>query len=154
MDIEELVIETLRLCEHLELEDDEPPNIYTCMAIGSAQDSSAFNDVAATGELCVCAHNPTVATFIFFLMQGVFDHPDDRLEWYTQHLEQCLEYDEITPEVAIELWTARYAKVAKITEHNITQPIVTRPMDGATVTLTPSICDIWTLPRIRRQFTD
>lgn len=152
MDIEELIIETLRLCEHIELDHEGPPRIFTCLT----DETSLFSEVVLTGELCVCAHSRTVAVFLFFLINGIFDHAEHRLEWYTQELEQCinLEYDDITPETAIKLWTEHYETTVKVQEHNINQPIIVHPMERSIVTLTPSICDIWTLPRIRRQFTD
>jgi hypothetical protein len=173
MDIEEIIIEALRLAEQIELEHgpSAPPHIYTCIvkATGGtlrATNVGMFSDVVLTGELCVCAHSEQVALLIFFLIHGIFDYGDNRLEWYTQILEGCIniDYDDVTAELVMQSWTKWYYSVIEIKEHNIAQPIVVYPIlcDTAAagtalrgvVTLTPSICDIWTLPRIRRQFTD
>lgn len=152
MDIEEIIVETLRLSEQLEMESNNSARLYTCLVSGD----SFFAETVQLGELCVCACNEQVAVLIFFLLQGIFDHTDNKLEWFTQELESCinLDYDEVTPEVAMKLWTNKYKSQAQITSHNISQPIVVHPMDEAVITMTPSICDIWTLPRIYRQFTD
>lgn len=157
MDIEEIIIETLRIAEQMELEHEGPPNIYTCLVRDdSGSLESVFAEVVLTGELCVCAANKQVAVLLFFLIQGVFDHGSHRLEWYTRQLERCinLDYDDVTAEDVMKVWTNQYQSMVEIKEHNIIQPIVVQPMDRGNVTLTPSICDIWTLPRIRRQFTD
>lgn len=165
MDIEEIIIETLRIAEHIELEHEGPPNIYTCLVktptskvtnIDALVGTGVFSEVVLTGELCVCAASHDVAVLLFFLLQGIYDYGEHRLEWYTQELEKCInmEYDDVTPEVAIKLWTEQYNKSAEVQQHNIVQPIVIKPMDHSVITLTPSICDIWTLPRIRRQFTE
>jgi len=157
MDIEEIIIETLRIAEQMELEHEGPPNIYTCLVRNNSTES-VFSEVVLTGELCVCAANRQVAVLLFFLIQGVFDHGDHRLEWYTRELERCinLDYDDVTADDVIKLWTDQYQSTVEIKEHNIIQPIVVQPMamDRGNVTLIPSVCDIWTLPRIRRQFTD
>lgn len=161
MDIEEIIIETLRLAEQMELESDCPPNIYTCLVKEISADTSVFSEIVLTGELCVCAHSEQVATLLFFLLNGIFDHNDNRLEWYTQMLERCvnMDYDDVTAENAVTHWTNYYLEhIIELKEHNITQPIVIYPIIGSEkrgiITLTPSICDIWTLPRIKRQFTE
>lgn len=156
----ELILETLRIAEVKELDYEGPPHIYTCLLkdhdIASSTASNLFADIVLTGELCVCAGDPQVARLLFFLIQGVFDHQSDKYKWYTEALESRinLEYDDVTPEEALAAWADYYDSIAEVREHNISQPIVTYPMERGMVTLTPSICDIWTLPRIRRQFSE
>lgn len=156
MDIEEIIVETLRLSEQLEIDSDNTARLYTCLVPEDRYSDSFFAETVQLGELCVCACNEQVAVLIFFLLQGIFDHTDNKLEWFTQELENCinLDYEDITPEVAMKLWTEKYKTKVEISSHNISQSIVVHPMNKAVITMTPSICDIWTLPRIHRQFTD
>jgi hypothetical protein len=150
MDVEEIIIETLKIAEHIELDHDGPPKIYTCCI----SNKSVFSDVVRTGELCICAHSERVATLLFFLLHGIFDQVnlEHRTKWYTEELQQSidLDYEDITAEIAMGLWIHRFQSAAEITEHNIVQPIIIS-VGASSRALTPSICDIWTLPRIRRQ---
>ena len=151
MDIEELLIETLKVAEMRELHATGPPNIYTCLVPEPIDKDGVFAEIVVTGELCVCAADPQVASLLFFLIQGVFDHTFDRDEWYLEMLSMRvnMEYDDVSAEDALVIWAKLYAEQVEIKEHNIVQPIIIQPLSKA---ITPSICDIWTLPRIRRQF--
>ena len=153
MDIEELMIATLKISEQKELEFMGQPKLYTCNDL--VDPKSLFGEIMNTGELCVCANDDNVATFLLYLIKGVFNHGDSRFDWFTKQLSGCFnfEYDDLNPEDAFNLWVKEFSKTVSIKKHNITQPIIIN--NGKhTVTLTPSTCDIWTLPRIRRQFVD
>ena len=152
MDVEEIIIETLKLVTHIELNHEGPPNIYTCL-LRNPESDSIFNEVVLAGDVCVCAHTSQVATLLFYLMHGIFDHSTNRLKWYTKVLEKVY-YDDITPEVAVEIWTNYYESIAEIKKHNITQSIIIYPTESTIVNMTPGTCDIWTIPRVRRQFND
>lgn len=180
MDIEDIIIEALRFAEQTELQSENQLHIYTCMVKspglggggGGGPRHGMFSEVALTGDICVCAHEGQVALLLFFLLYGIFDYGDDKLEWYTQTLSDCInrtevscvDADEVTAEIAMKLWNEWYGNLVEISQHNITQPIIVYPIIShgiagsapkrGTITFTPSISDIWTLPRVRRQFTD
>jgi len=153
MDIDDVVIEALRLAEHIEQDSVDIPHIYTCIVKDTS--NGIFSEVVLTGELAVCAHTRFVAELLFFLLHGIYDFEKKKMEWYNQVLE-TMGSDDITAEEAMNVWLKWYSGIAEIKEHDITRPIVVRPItsDGlhGTVTLTASMCDIWTLPRIKRQF--
>ena len=155
MDIDDVVIEVLRLAEQIELDSTSVPHIYTCIINPRQGGGGIFSEVVLTGEVCVCAHTRIVAELLFFLLNGIYDFEQGKMEWYNQVLEG---HDDLTAEDALDLWIKWYTGTgtAEVTEHDITRPIVVQPItcDGlhGMVTLTPSMCDIWTLPRIKRQF--
>ena len=153
MDIEELIVATLKIAEQKELEHMGQPKLYTCNDLVNPR--ALFGEIMNTGELCVCANDDKVATYLFYLIKGVFNHGDGRYAWFTKQLNDFVnfEYDDLNPEDAFNLWVREFSKTIDIKKHNITQPIIINN-DKHTITLTPSTCDIWTLPRIRRQFVD
>jgi hypothetical protein len=153
MDIDELIIATLQIAEEKEIMSQHAPAFYTCQI----RADNLFSEIVATGELCVCASSMAVASLVFFLLEGVFDHGDNRQKWYTGQLHKCAEslvdFDgELTAEIAYKVWTSTFH--GQLTEHKMSQPILVHHLPGNVLSLTPSTCDIWTLPRIRRQFVD
>jgi hypothetical protein len=165
MDIEELIIEILKIVEQSELQALTDACFYTCLR----DDDDIFTEIIISGELCVYASSIEVATMLFFLLEGIFNHGDDKLRWYTKMMAEAQakeshfdsdfdsdsDYDyesEITPLKAFKLWIQHYK--GKITEHNVLRPIVIHPTASSTISLKSTTCDIWTLPRIRRQFSE
>lgn len=160
MDMDELILEALSLAETHELNCTGSPKIYTCILPTDSplwDERSIFAEIVMKGEVCVCACDANVASLIYFLMQGVFDHSKDRNAWYLNILSNKfnMQYDDMSAEDAMAIWTNEFEKTC-ITEHNILQPIIIKSekLNNEVIKLTPSICDIWTLPRIRRQFTE
>ena len=153
MDIEELVVATLKIAEQREIEFIGQPRLFTCN--DKVDPKSLFGEIMSTGELCVCANDTNVAALLLFLIKGVFNHGNSRYQWFTQQLQKGvnLEYDDVKAEDALKIWADQMKKDLIIKKHNITQPIVVNN-EKITITLTPSTGDIWTLPRIKRQFVD
>jgi hypothetical protein len=155
MDIEEIILETLKIVEDKEINSQKNPCFYTCIL----NHDSAFSDIVESADACVLASNYSIASYLFFLMEGFFDHGNNKAEWYTKCLNEWIRHNapddfdgEITAEVAYEVWSRNYKGC--ITEHHPTQPIIIDPTPNSVISITPTICDIWTIPRIRRQFTD
>lgn len=158
MDTEELIIAVLKHAETLELESNSSVSLYTC----SMNQSSIFGEIVETGELCVLASSVEVATVLFFLIQGLFDrkhNPDYFISVIHEGLDLLrsgelqidgIDDDDITPELAFCLWVHLFQ--GQVMSHSVRQPIVIRPLPDSMIALTPSTCDIWTIPRIRRQY--
>jgi hypothetical protein len=155
MDIEEIILAVLKIVEDKEINSQRLPCFYTCIL----NHNSVFSDIVESGELCVLASNYDVATFLFFLMEGFFDHGSDKGEWYIKHLQEWIktyktpddDFDgEITPEIAYDVWSTNYKGC--ITEHHTSQPLIIDPTPGSILSIMPTVCDIWTIPRIKRQF--
>ena len=153
MDIEELVIATLKITEYKEIEFIGQPKLYTCN--DDNEPKGLFGEVMSTGELCVCANDNITALLLLFLLKGIFNKGEDKYKWFTNILLKKInpDYDEIKAEDALKIWTDYIKTELSIKQHNITQPIIING-DNHTITLTPSTCDIWTLPRVKRQFSE
>lgn len=156
MDIDELIIATLHIAEEKESTSDKEHAFYTCQVLCPCA-SSAFSDIVSMGDLCICASKTSVATLIFFLLEGIFDHRNNKQEWYTDLLHKGIEsmndstFDgEITENIAYQAWVEQFLRNAKVLRHNISQHIICLQSGN----INPSMCDIWTIPRILRQFTD
>lgn len=155
MDIDELILETFKIVEEKEISTSGSPSIYTCIS----SQNNAFSDIVETGDTCVFASSYEVASYLFFLMEGFFNHGSNKGEWYTKCLQEWVRYyreedfdGEITAEIAFKIWSQNYHGC--ITDHRPTHPIIIDPTPESVVSISPTICDIWTLPRVKRQFTD
>lgn len=160
MDIDELILETLKIIEDREITASNAPCLYTCIS-GQIDhnNNNVFSDIVETGDTCVFASSYETAACLFFFMEGFFNHGKQKGEWYTKCLHEWVKYyrddefdGEITADIAFKIWSQNYHGC--ITEHQPTQSIIIDPTPNSVVSISPTICDIWTLPRVRQQFID
>ena len=161
MDSEELIDAVLNLAEDKEINIRSPPKVY--MYKGDCENDSLFQKVTGLGDLCVLACDENVAAVLLFLMEQFFDDHDTQwcISRLTRHLSELskdqleilgIESDaDITADLAFKVWCHITKK--KVTGHSMHHPIVLNPVKDATCMILPSIIDIWTIPRVRRQVT-
>jgi hypothetical protein len=113
----------------------------------SRQHMSLYTNAEFTEEICIMARDKSVAQFLFFFMEMLFE--GQRYEWPINYLLECLSkdgdlyssHDELDAALAFKIWSARYPKLSAYDIDSVVK------FDGTGYTA--SQLEIWTFPRIK-----